>query len=488
MKAVVIGAGIGGIATAIRLAHKGYDTHIFESSTRPGGKLRSLTLGKYRFDMGPSLFTMPHWVDELFTLCGEDPRIHFNYQRLPVVCKYFWEDGTCFGAPADPEEFAQKAASVFGQSAGEIRAHLSYSTRLYELTATTFLERSLHQLSTWVRRDVWRTILHIKALHLGKTLHQLQTERLRHPALIQLFDRYATYNGSSPFRAPAVMHVIPHLEHQCGAWFPDRGMYGIVEALHALALRQGVHFHFNSPVKKIILNNGKAAGVDTDNGAVEADIVVSNADVYTTYRHLLPESKAPERILQRERSSSAFIFYWGINRPFPQLDSHNILFSSDYRREFEQLFARKQYPDDPTVYIHISSKVNASDAPAGGENWFVMINAPHLAPQNQNADIERLRTSILNKIERMLGVDLRPLIEVEETLSPKKIQDITSSHLGSLYGSASNDKWSAFLRHPNFSGSIDRLYFAGGSVHPGGGIPLCLQSAKIVSKLIPDAH
>jgi phytoene desaturase len=488
LKAVVIGAGIGGIATAIRLAHKGYDTHIFESSTRPGGKLRSLTLGKYRFDMGPSLFTMPHWVDELFRLCGEDPRTHFNYNKLPVVCKYFWEDGTCFGVPADADEFAVKAAAIFGLSAEKIKEHLALSADLYNLTASTFLERSLHQVKTWMRKDVLHTLTQVHKLHLGKTLNELHVNSLKDHKLVQLFNRYATYNGSSPYRAPALMHVIPHLENHFGAWFPERGMYGIVEALFGLAKRKGVTFHFNTPVQGIVIKNKKAIGIATLKGDILSDVVVSNADVWSTYRHLLPKEKAPEKILHRERSSSAFIFYWGINRIFSQLDVHNILFSNDYRREFEQLFSRREYPDDPTVYLHICSKVKPDDAPAGSENWFVMVNAPHLTHLNREVEVSQLREQVLQKIERVLGVDLRPHIEVEETLSPEKIQNITSSHLGSLYGTASNDKWSAFLRHPNFTHRIRGLYFTGGSVHPGGGIPLCLQSAKIVAQMIPNAH
>jgi phytoene desaturase len=229
-------------------------------------------------------------------------------------------------------------------------------------------------------------------------------------------------------------------------------------------------------------------GITTGSGQIDADVVVSNADVWSTYRQLLPQEKAPEKILNRRRSSSAFIFYWGMRKQFPQLDVHNVLFSNDYRREFEQIFSRKTYPDDPTVYIHISSKVKPDDAPPGGENWFVMINAPHLTPENREIDAESLRNKVLEKVKNLLGEDVSGQIEMEETLTPQKIQDITSSHLGSLYGSSSNDKWAAFLRHPNFSSRIKNLYFTGGSAHPGGGIPLCLQSAKIVSEMIPDAR
>jgi phytoene dehydrogenase-like protein len=210
-------------------------------------------------------------------------------------------------------------------------------------------------------------------------------------------------------------------------------------------------------------------------------------DVFPTYKNLLKGVATPERILSQERSSSAVIFYWGIQKKFDQLDLHNIFFSEDYKAEFDAIFNQKTPSDDFTVYVNITSKDVPSDAPQGGENWFVMINTPADYGQDWGQIKRELREKTIDKLNRILKVDLRPLIQEEAVLTPPLIQQKTSSHLGALYGSSSNDKMAAFLRHPNFTPKIKNLYFCGGSVHPGGGIPLCLLSAKIATDLIPVA-
>jgi phytoene dehydrogenase-like protein len=187
---------------------------------------------------------------------------------------------------------------------------------------------------------------------------------------------------------------------------------------------------------------------------------------------------------KQERSSSALIFYWGIKKKFEQLGLHNIFWSEDYQKEFSLLFEEKEIIDDPTVYVNITSKFEKGDAPEGCENWFVMVNAPHVAGQDWEEIEKHTRKNVISKLSRMLGTDVESLIETEKVLTPPTIQSQTSSYLGSLYGTSSNDRMAAFFRHPNFSPKIKNLYFCGGSVHPGGGIPLCLLSGKIVGDLL----
>ena len=235
---------------------------------------------------------------------------------------------------------------------------------------------------------------------------------------------------------------------------------------------------------EILLEGRKAIGVKVGGKSFSSDIVVSNADVHPTYRNLLPKQKAPEKILQQERSSSAFIFYWGISKSFQELGLHNIFFSQDYRKEFKAIFSDKSIPSDPTVYLNISSKHTSSDAPESYENWFVMVNTPGDYGQDWASIRESLRRTIIKKINAALNTDIEPFISVEEILDPPQIESKTSSYKGALYGSASNDTMSAFLRHPNFSRKLKGLYFVGGSAHPGGGIPLCLLSARITTEII----
>ena len=211
-------------------------------------------------------------------------------------------------------------------------------------------------------------------------------------------------------------------------------------------------------------------------------------DIYPTYKYLLKGISAPKQILKREKSSSAIIFYWGIKNKFDKLDLHNVFFSDNYKSEFDAIFNRKTPADDFTIYINITSKDVPSDSPNGSENWFVMINTPADHGQNWEKIVNELRKKTIIKLNRILKVDLETMIEEEKVLTPPIIEKRTSSHRGALYGSSSNDKLAAFLRHPNFSSKIKNLYFCGGSVHPGGGIPLCLLSAKIATDLIPQVR
>jgi phytoene desaturase len=309
-------------------------------------------------------------------------------------------------------------------------------------------------------------------------------QSLKHPKLIQLFNRFATYNGSNPYEAPGILNSIPHLEHGIGAFFPKGGMYAITKALYKLGQDLGVTYHFNQAVEEIMVENKAAKALKVNGEVLHFDAIISNMDIFFAYRKLLPNEQHPTKILHQEKSSSALIYYWGIKEAFPQLGLHNILFSEDYKTEFDTLFKEKSIHDDPTVYIHISSKCEPNDAPENGENWFVMINVPNDEGQDWEALKATARKNILAKASRMLGKDIESLIVCEEILEPKTIQSKTQSHLGALYGTSSNDRMAAFLRHPNFSTDINNLYFCGGSVHPGGGIPLSLLSAKIVDDVM----
>ena len=282
-----------------------------------------------------------------------------------------------------------------------------------------------------------------------------------------------------------MLTLIPHLELNQGTFYPTGGMIAITNALYQLALKKGVQFKFNTPVERIIYHSNAVKGVVVNQENHFANLVVSNTDVYFTYKHLLNQPEKAKKILKQERSSSAFIFYWGIKREFKELELHNIFFTKNYPAEFDYLFRLKKLYADPTVYINITSKCEPGiQAPAGRENWFVMVNAPANMGQDWLAYRNQYRELVIQKLNRILNTDLESLIETEEILNPLLMESRTSSYKGSLYGTSSNSKMAAFLRHPNFSSQLKGLYFVGGSVHPGGGIPLCLKSAKIMGELV----
>lgn len=482
-KAIIIGSGIAGISSAIRLRVKGYSVQVYEKNSYPGGKLCSFQLGDYRFDAGPSLFTMPHFVDELFELAGKKPSDYFEYIKHNKSCHYFWDDGTRLEADSDIEKFSKKVSETFHTKENIIEKKLKKAGYINEKIGDLFLEQSLHQIKNFINIKTVKALFSANKLDLTKSLHQVNEEDLKHPKLVQLFDRYATYNGSTPYKTPGIMGIIPHYEHNVGTFFPIKGMNSITTSLVKLAEDIGVEFIYNTQVEEIILDASQkeVKGVRVNGKYLESNVIFSNMDVYFTYHKLLPQIAVPTKTLLQERSSSAIIFYWGIKKEFPELDLHNIFFANSYKEEFDCIFEKKTMHHDPTVYINISSKIVKEDAPKNAENWFVMVNAPANEGQNWDEFISKTKKNIIAKLSQQLNVDLETLIENEEVLDPRTIESKTSSYQGSLYGTASNSKFAAFLRHPNFKKKIKGLYFVGGSVHPGGGIPLCLLSAKIAA-------
>jgi phytoene desaturase len=482
-KAAVIGSGIAGLASALRLRHQGFEVDVFEKNSYTGGKIHSKQLGEYRFDLGPSLFTLPHLVEELFELFGKVPEEHFEYITKQTICNYFWDDGSFFSVPAHEEKFVKAASQYFEEPEANIKRYLDNSRKKYDLTAPIFLEKSLHKLNSFLNSETLKALFSINSFDLNKSLDAVNQNYFSNPKLVQFFNRFATYNGSSPYKTPGIMSMIPHLEMHLGTYLPIKGMHDISQSLTRLAKDVGIKFHLNSNITKIETQQDEVKAIYVENTPIDFDVVVCNMDVYSAYKTFLKDMPKPEKTLRQERSSSALIFYWGINKRFKQLDLHNIIFSNNYKKEFEHIFEKKYFFEDPTIYINITSKHIESDAPKGGENWFVMVNAPTNEGQNWKEQTTYIREKIINKINKNLKTNIQNHIEVEMVLTPELIEKQTSSYQGSLYGTSSNNKFSAFLRHPNFSSHLKNLYFCGGSVHPGGGIPLSLLSAKIVSSL-----
>lgn len=484
--AIIIGSGVAGLATAIRLQLKGFAVKVYEKNSYPGGKLSAFEKQGYHFDAGPSLFTQPQNIKELFELANEPIEQYLTYNPVNIACKYFYENGKIVHAHTNINDFANELQEQLGENAEGVKKYLNNSDKLYNQVGEIFLNHSLHKRKTWFNKRIFKALVAVKFSHLFKTLNGYNTGNLNSAEAVQLFNRYATYNGSSPYKAPGMLSLIPHLEMNDGTYYPTGGMISITNALYKLAQKIGVQFLFDKQVQRIIHNDGKVKGIAVDDVNVYANVVVSNADIYFTYKNLLHNSQRATQVLRQERSSSALVFYWGISKKFEQIELHNILFSKNYKAEFDGLFKYKTLYNDPTVYINITSQIEASQAPIGKQNWFVMINAPANIGQDWETLKQKARALIIEKINRLLQTNIEEYIEVEEQLDPVKIETSTNSYGGSLYGTSSNSKLAAFFRHPNFKNNIKGLYFCGGSVHPGGGIPLCLKSAKIVSELIQN--
>jgi phytoene desaturase len=488
-KAIIIGSGIAGLATSIRLACAGWQVQVFEKNDYVGGKLSAFSINGFQFDAGPSLFTQPHYVEELFTLAQEDIKSYFSYVPSPISCNYFFADGTMLQAPVHANAFAEVLHTTFNEDKSKTLAYLQRSKQAFEHIGTLFTQHSLHKKTSYKNGRLVKALKATKVSYLTNTLHSYNKAYFKHPNTIQLFDRFATYNGSNPYKAPAMLSMIPHFEINVGTFYPIGGMISITNALHVLAIKKGVQFLLSTEVQEIRIANSNATGVIANQQQYDADIVISNMDVYYTYKKLLKNDNAAAKILKQERSSSAFIFYWGVHKQFAQLGLHNIFFSKDYYNEFNAIFNEANLNiNDVTVYINITSKMEAQQALAGCENWFVMINTPAHKNHNWEAIAPKFRQLVIDIVEKRLGEPLQDFIKEEAILTPKDIEHKTASYMGSLYGTSSNSAMAAFMRQRNKSSTIKNLYFVGGSVHPGGGIPLCLGSAAIVSNWVNETY
>ncbi len=500
-KIVVIGAGLGGLSASIRLAKAGNDVTILEQNPKTGGKANEIRRDGFRFDTGPSLLTMPFVIEQLFEEAGLNAADHLEFIQPVVLCKYFYPSGNIINAWADLEKFKAELVEKFGEHPRKVDDYFKYSKTIYDLTAELFLFNSFREWSTFFNKKAAATLLNLPKIDSFRTMHQANASFFKNHEAVQLFDRYATYNGSNPFKAPATLNIIQYVEYGIGGYTLRGGIYALSKALTNVALNLGVKIETGVKVDEIVLesnkvigarcrekcipNENRVAGVRADGRIIEADIVISNSDVTYTYRNLLNDSqvKPAKKYYKTEPSSSALVFYWGVKGEYPQLETHNILFSKDYAVEFNEIFNQAKAPEDPTVYIYISSKINRDDAPTGHENWFVMINMPPARGEGE-VDVQTFKRNILNKIKAVLGVDISDKIVFEDILTPALIEDRTSSVYGSLYGISSNNKYAAFLRQDNCSAEYPGLYFCGGSAHPGGGIPLVILSGKITAGLI----
>jgi phytoene desaturase len=459
---------------------------LYEQRGQVGGKAGSLSEDGFRFDTGPSLLTMPHVFAQLFAEVGESLEDSLTFVPLAPICRYFFPDGTRLSAFSDVETFGREIEAATVDTRASLERYLAYGRRLYDLTADLFLWHSLHEASSYLRLPALRSIFGLWRIDAMRSMDAAHRAFFRDARMVQLFDRYATYNGSSPYRAPATLNIIPYVEYGMGGYAVEGGIYAIPAALEGLARRQGVQIHLGTRVERILVRNGRVAGIGAGGREQPYDLVVSNADVLRTYAELLQEPEAPlaRRYLGLEPSSSGLVFFWGMKESYPELGVNNIFFSGDYPAEFRALFEEGRCPAEPTVYVNITSKVTPADAPAGGENWFVLVNAPCNSGQDWTAEAAAVRGRVLERLRRGLGRDVEAGIRVERVMSPADIERDTGSRLGSLYGISSNTRMAAFLRHRNRSLRPRGLYLCGGSVHPGGGMPLAVLSGKITADLM----
>ena len=483
----VIGGGLGALSGAIRLARMGFSVQLFEKNPKLGGKVNEVVLAGYRFDTGASLLTMPSVIDELFDFAGFKRSNYLDFTPIDPICRYFFPDGSMMDASADTGKMKAAIAQLSPNDVKAYERFLKYAERIHDLTAEIFMFTPIHELRKLMRHRYFRTLFRLHQIDPFRTVHQSVSRFFSDPRLVQLFDRYATYNGSDPFQAPATLNIIPHIEYGVGGYYIKGGIYRLVDVLNTVACALGVEIHTSAKVETIRHDGKRVRGVQVNGVGIDADYVLCGADAVVAYHELIDGLQDQrEKLNQLEPSLSGMVFLWGVKAKHPTLAHHNIIFSSDYSTEFKQIFRDRQAPDEPTIYIAITSKADTAHAPADGENWFVLLNMPYLVPgQMWEKEKIRMRKIVFYRLKQ-LGFDIADQIEVEQIYTPEDFSELYASNQGSIYGVSSNSKATAFRRLPNRSRLLDGLYFAGGSVHPGGGIPLVILSGKMAAALIAE--
>lgn len=486
METKVIGAGLGGLVISCLLAQKGHDVTVLEKNDVPGGKINEIRARGFRFDTGPSLLTMPVVLEKLFEFCDRSLSDYLQIETVDPICRYFYPNGIEFDCYRDS---GINIAQIQQFAPGDVQAYRQfqkYAKRLYNHTKEAFLFNPLYglpdldalQLTDFFKIDAFKTVS-------GRIDRMFESKELR-----KFFKRFTTYNGSSPYRAPATLNVIPHVELAMGGYYINGGMYSLVRALSRLAEELGVQIRYNTGVSRIGLSGSRVSGVIDNAGTHHpADLVVSNADATETYLQLLSgdhlSSWKQQRVKQLEPSCSGYVLLLGTDKQYNALSHHNIFFSDNYRREFQQIFQERVMPEDPTIYIANTSIANPGHAPDGGSNLFVLVNAPYLSNQyNWDEQEGAYRKKLITKLQERGLTDIGDHIVFSRSITPRDFRRRYRSNRGSIYGTSSNSKWSAFMRPRNKCRSIEGLYLVGGSTHPGGGIPLVTLSAFHACELI----
>ncbi len=484
----ILGAGIGGLSAAIHLAAKGHRVTVLEQNSAVGGKMSETRADGFRFDTGPSVITMRHVFEDLFRAAGRDMADYLTLLPVEPLTRYFYPDGTRLDLSRDLPLTIGQIQHLEPRDVEGYLAFLTEAARLHRITGPVFTYGPPPAFSS-LKKVTLPDLLSVDPVH---TMQWMIEKYVRHPHLRQLLGRFATYTGASPYLAPATLAVIAHVELNEGVWYPQGGIYAIARAYETLARELGADIRLNARVREIQLKGKKISGILLEDGEhIEAETVISNIDVTTTYNLVNSPlvEKRRKTLQKRDVSCSGVILLLGIEGTRPELAHHNVFFSSGYKREFEQIFSENRLPDDPTLYVCITSKTDASHAPDGCENWFVMANSPPLPSpiQGEGSGVggeAEASEMLLNRLAAA-GLDVRRSIRYQKLLTPRDIQIDTGAYRGALYGVSFNDRFAPFKR-PHNKSEVDGLFFAGGTTHPGGGVPMVTLSGKLAAEMAAD--
>ena len=486
----VIGSGLGGLAAACTLAARGHRVVLFEKNPWLGGKAAVLEEQGFRFDMGPTILTVPRVLRRIFEEAGRDLAQELDLVRLDPQWRCFFEDGSVLDLLEDVERMAPYLDGFTGSQDGQgYRELVRLSHQLHEISDRFFFWKSVEDIQDTLDFKGsfnLRTLRDVLRLRMGQTVAGTIRRRISDGRVAQMLDHFTQYVGSSPYQSPAVLCSIAHMQLDGGVWYPRGGTGAVPASLARLAGELGVEIRTDCGVRRIVVEGGRVAGVETDAGErVALDAAVSNMDSVRTYRELIGASAA--RDFDRGRSyapaCSGVVLYLGLDRAYDHLLHHNFVFSADPKEEFEWIYRRGQPAPDPSCYLAAPARTEPEVAPAGGEALYVLVHTPYLRPEHDwQQMLPVYRRTIIDKLRRTAGLeDIQERIVFERTLTPQDIHERYNVLQGAIYGLASHGRFMGAFKPGNRSRHVDGLYLAGGAAHPGPGMPMVMMSGWIAA-------
>lgn len=484
--AVIIGAGVGGIATAVFLAKDGYNVDIYEKNSSPGGRCGQLIRDGHRFDLGATMLMMPGIYREVFQSLGITLFENDEIKPLEDLYKIYFNNGNSLVFSPDENKMKIQLEEIEKGSFEKSKEYVSNGYEIFQIGINKLIGRNFDNLFQLVNFKNVGMLIKLKTYISN---FEYVKKFFRHPHLRMAYTFQNIYVGQSPFDSPALFSMIPAAELTEGSFFPKGGMYSIVEKLITAAKKEGVIFHYNNPVSEIKVNGKKAEGIMLDDGSeVRADVIIANADLPYVYRKLLPDKRKSERLDKLKYSCSAISFHWGLDKVYPQLDHHSVFLSDGFRGGLDSIFKNKSVSPDPSFYVHAPVRSDPSAAPANHDTISIIVGAGHVdKKKNQDWDYlkNRTRAAVIRRLKKQGLEDIEEHIKLEICYSPETWENACNISRGSVFGSLAHNIFQmGYFRPHNQHSRYRNLYFTGGSTHPGNGIPNVLLSAKLTAERI----
>ncbi|MDW8543347.1 phytoene desaturase family protein [Staphylococcus sp. KG4-3] len=486
-KVIVIGGGLGGISSAICMAQAGYKVDLYEQNKHIGGKVNRLEIDDYGFDLGPSILTMPKVFQHLFQQCGEKLEDYVSIRKLALQIRNVYPDGQIIDLYESMEDILINNETLSNKDIKQLTTFFNYAQKIHEVAKRSYFDKGLDTMSAIIRYHGPFSAL--KQFDYFHTMQQAINKRVENPYLREMLGYFIKYVGSSSYDAPAVLSLLPQMQHAEGLWYVDGGIHKLAEAMEQLARELGVYIHFNASVKHINYNNqSEVTGITLEtNEEIYADYIISNMEVIPVYKYLLNFDEHKINKLERkfEPASSGYVMHLGVDKSYPELRHHNFFFSDNSKVNYDEVFHQYILPEDPTIYVVNTNKTDEAQAPEGHENIKILPHIPYI--QNKpfsEAEYRQFRERILDKLESMGLQDLRQHIVYEDVWTPHDIENKYNSNKGAIYGVVSSKKKNKGFKFPKKSQYYKNLYFVGGSVNPGAGMPMVTLSGMQVAEAI----